>query len=47
MISKASSMSASRFSSANCRGDRLTAIDTKPGSPWLGGQSAVYIKAQL
>ena len=22
-------------------------IDTKAGSPWLGGQSAVYIKAQL
>jgi cytochrome c553 len=21
--------------------------DTKAGSPWLGGQSAVYIKAQL
>jgi len=27
----------------SCHGD----IDTKPGSPWLGGQSAVYIKAQL
>jgi cytochrome c553 len=26
-----------------CHGD----IDTKAGSPWLGGQSAVYIKAQL
>ncbi len=23
------------------------AIDNKAGSPWLGGQSAVYIKAQL
>jgi cytochrome c553 len=23
------------------------AIDSKAGSPWLGGQSAVYIKAQL
>jgi cytochrome c553 len=22
-------------------------LDTKAGSPWLGGQSAVYIKAQL
>ena len=27
----------------SCHGD----IDTKAGSPWLGGQSAVYIKAQL
>lgn len=27
----------------SCHGD----IDTKVGSPWLGGQSAVYIKAQL
>lgn len=27
----------------SCHGDR----DTKAGSPWLGGQSAVYIKAQL
>jgi cytochrome c553 len=27
----------------SCHGE----IDTKPGSPWLGGQSAVYIKAQL
>jgi len=26
-----------------CHGD----IDNKAGSPWLGGQSAVYIKAQL
>jgi cytochrome c553 len=26
-----------------CHGD----IDSKAGSPWLGGQSAVYIKAQL
>lgn len=26
-----------------CHGD----IDVKAGSPWLGGQSAVYIKAQL
>ncbi len=26
-----------------CHGD----IDNKTGSPWLGGQSAVYIKAQL
>jgi cytochrome c553 len=26
-----------------CHGD----LDTKAGSPWLGGQSAVYIKAQL
>ncbi len=26
-----------------CHGD----FDTKAGSPWLGGQSAVYIKAQL
>ncbi|MGN1288919.1 MAG: c-type cytochrome, partial [Bradyrhizobium sp.] len=25
-----------------CHGD----IDNKAGSPWLGGQSAVYIKAQ-
>ena len=22
-------------------------VDNKAGSPWLGGQSAVYIKAQL
>ncbi|MGY4480348.1 c-type cytochrome [Bradyrhizobium sp. USDA 3364] len=27
----------------SCHGD----IDNKAGSPWLGGQSAVYIKAQL
>jgi cytochrome c553 len=27
----------------SCHGD----FDTKAGSPWLGGQSAVYIKAQL
>jgi len=27
----------------SCHGD----IDSKAGSPWLGGQSAVYIKAQL
>jgi cytochrome c553 len=27
----------------SCHGD----IDIKAGSPWLGGQSAVYIKAQL
>ena len=27
----------------SCHGD----TDTKAGSPWLGGQSAVYIKAQL
>ena len=27
----------------SCHGD----IDVKAGSPWLGGQSAVYIKAQL
>jgi cytochrome c553 len=27
----------------SCHGE----IDTKAGSPWLGGQSAVYIKAQL
>ncbi len=27
----------------SCHGD----IDTKAGSPWLGGQSAVYIKTQL
>ena len=27
----------------SCHGD----LDTKAGSPWLGGQSAVYIKAQL
>jgi cytochrome c553 len=27
----------------SCHGD----IDTKAGSPWLGGQSAVYIRAQL
>jgi cytochrome c553 len=27
----------------SCHGD----IDTKAGSPWLGGQSAVYIKVQL
>src|SRR5258705_7468394 len=27
----------------SCHGD----IDNKSGSPWLGGQSAVYIKAQL
>ena len=27
----------------SCHGDS----DTKAGSPWLGGQSAVYIKAQL
>jgi cytochrome c553 len=26
-----------------CHGD----VDNKAGSPWLGGQSAVYIKAQL
>jgi cytochrome c553 len=26
-----------------CHGD----LDTKAGSPWLGGQSALYIKAQL
>jgi cytochrome c553 len=27
----------------SCHGD----VDNKAGSPWLGGQSAVYIKAQL
>jgi cytochrome c553 len=27
----------------SCHGE----LDTKAGSPWLGGQSAVYIKAQL
>lgn len=27
----------------SCHGD----IDNKAGSPWLGGQSAIYIKAQL
>ena len=27
----------------SCHGD----IDNKAGSPWLGGQSAVYVKAQL
>jgi cytochrome c553 len=27
----------------SCHGD----IDVKAGSPWLGGQSAIYIKAQL
>ncbi|KJC62281.1 cytochrome C [Bradyrhizobium sp. LTSPM299] len=27
----------------SCHGD----IDSKAGSPWLGGQSAVYVKAQL
>ena len=27
----------------SCHGD----LDNKAGSPWLGGQSAVYIKAQL
>jgi cytochrome c553 len=27
----------------SCHGD----IENKLGSPWLGGQSAVYIKAQL
>ena len=27
----------------SCHGD----LDTKAGSPWLGGQSAVYIRAQL
>jgi cytochrome c553 len=26
-----------------CHGD----FDNKTGSPWLGGQSAVYVKAQL
>ena len=27
----------------SCHGD----VDNKAGSPWLGGQSAVYIRAQL
>jgi len=27
----------------SCHGD----IDNKAGSPWLGGQSAVYVKARL